>query len=399
MKRGLALEGGGAKGAYHIGVAKAFVDKGLEFDGFVGTSIGAVNAAILAQGDLDAAYDLWMNISPNHIFAAEEQPLLQLSDIKELELNADFISGVKGALTKVIGGRGVSTERMLEFLNTHLNEERIRTSRKDFGLVTLSLSERKPYELMLDDIPQGKLIDYIMASASFPGFSSVIIEGKKYLDGGLYNNCPVNLLSKLGYDEIVAVRVGSPGIVHPRIDKMKNVKLISPKEDLGSMMAFSAEASRTNIQIGYYDTLRFLENLRGSHYYIKLIDEDVINAQLMALNDEIIVEAGKILGLNGAVGKRMLFEKIIPRLGAYLKLDKDFDYTDFVVALLEKRAKQEEIERFQVYDYAGLCSLIISKAVVSAKAAKKPISASLLPAYKKDTAVEIMTNHLFANFS
>ena len=259
MKRGLALEGGGAKGAYHIGVAKAFIENGYEFDGFVGTSIGAVNAAILAQGELDNALELWLNISPGQIFMDEEQPLLQLADIKAVELNADFVSGVRGALTKVIGGKGVSTERMLQFLHTHINEEKIRASGKDFGLVTLSLSERKPYELMLDDIPQGKLIDYIMASASFPGFAAVTIDGKKYLDGGVYNNCPVNLLDRLGYDEIIAVRLNSPGIVHRRINSMENVKLISPSQSLGRLMEFSSDSSAASIRLGYFDGLRFIE--------------------------------------------------------------------------------------------------------------------------------------------
>ncbi len=50
--RGLVLEGGGVKGAYHIGVLKALRENGLDkFDGYVGTSIGAINAAMLAAGD------------------------------------------------------------------------------------------------------------------------------------------------------------------------------------------------------------------------------------------------------------------------------------------------------------------------------------------------------------
>ena len=259
MKRGLALEGGGAKGAYHIGVAKAFAEHGYEFDGYVGTSIGAINAAKLAQGELDKAVELWMNISPGQIFMDEEQPLLHLADIRDLmELNADFVASVKGAITRVVGSRGVSTERMLAFLHTHICEQKVRASGKDFGLVTLSLSERRPYELMLQDIPYGKLVDYIMASASFPGFSSVTIDGKRYVDGGFYNNCPVNLLDKLGYGEIIAVRLGAPGVVHRRIRTMKNVKLISPSENLGRLMEFSADNSAAGIRLGYFDGIKFI---------------------------------------------------------------------------------------------------------------------------------------------
>ncbi|MGN1096989.1 MAG: patatin-like phospholipase family protein [Christensenellales bacterium] len=52
-KIGLALEGGGAKGAYHVGVVTALYESGYSFDAVVGTSIGALNAAILAQDGLE----------------------------------------------------------------------------------------------------------------------------------------------------------------------------------------------------------------------------------------------------------------------------------------------------------------------------------------------------------
>ena len=59
MKYGLTLEGGGARGAYHIGAVKALLENGYEFGAIVGTSIGAINAAFLAQGDFDEIYKMW----------------------------------------------------------------------------------------------------------------------------------------------------------------------------------------------------------------------------------------------------------------------------------------------------------------------------------------------------
>lgn len=397
MKRGIALEGGGAKGAYHIGVAKSFAEKGYEFDGFVGTSIGAINAAVLAQGDLDKALSLWSNISPDNIFIADEQPLLQLTDLKEIDLSADFITNVKEALSKVVSGKGISTEKMFAFLNEHLDEQKIRASGKDFGLVTFSLSERKPYELMLDEIPQGKLVDYVMASASFPGFNSVTIDGKKYLDGGLYNNCPVNLLDRLGYDEIIAVRIGSPaiGTIYSKIDKMKHVKLISAKEDLGHMMVFSPEVSSTNIKLGYFDAIRFLENLRGDYYYIKSVDVEGLNAKLMILSDHDIAKVRRILGIKGVPGKRMLFEKIIPRLATHLKLHKDFDYADFIISLLERKAKQKHVERFQVYDYNQLCSLVKKVKLEFSDIPKQLIATPRF--HRNEEAIRVLTHKLLSD--
>ena len=392
MKRGFAFEGGGARGAYHIGVAKAFFEKGYEFDGFVGTSIGAINAAMLAQGDFDKALELWQNISPDNIFMDEDKPLLQLTDLKDVELNADFISEIKDALSKVIGNKGISTEKMLAFLNRYISEDRLRASGKDFGLVTVSLTERKPYQLMLEDIPQGKLIDYIMASAALPVFSAVTIDGKKFLDGAFYNNCPVNLLDSQGYDEIIAVRVGSRGFVFSNIDKMKNVKLISAKEDLGGVMSFSAATSSENIKYGYFDGRRFIEKLRGYNYYINPVDTDLFVAKLVNLDKRVISEVGETLKISGLDEKRMLFEKVIPMLGSHLGLKKDFDYVDFFIALLERKASQMQIERFNIYEYDELCLLVKTK---DSKLAKKPMKLSINPlAIRNDTAVELLTRHL-----
>ena len=58
---GLALEGGGSRGAYHIGVYKACRQQGMEFDAICGSSIGAVNGALLCQGDAALAEQLWLD--------------------------------------------------------------------------------------------------------------------------------------------------------------------------------------------------------------------------------------------------------------------------------------------------------------------------------------------------
>ena len=392
MKCGLALEGGGAKGAYHIGVVKALYEEGYEFDGFVGTSIGAINSAILAQGDYNRALDLWMDISADQIFKPEDKSLLSLIDLGGLELNADFFSNAKGAISKVISGKGVSTEKMLSFLKGHISEEKVRASGKDFGLVTISLSERKPCELMLEDIPRGKLIDYVMASASFPGFSSITIDDKKYFDGGVYNNCPVNLLEKRGYDEIIAVRAGAPGMPFQSIDKKEKVKIISPQENTGNMMVFSPEISSANIKMGYCDGMRFIKELRGSYFYIKASEIDVFNAKVMSLDEAIISEVASILGTKGITGKRILFEKIIPRLGSYLGLEKDFDYTDFTIALLERRAKQYNIERYDIYDYKQLCALVEER--VSKSTEKAKVKTKIFKVSKNERALDLLTDKL-----
>lgn len=260
---GLALEGGGAKGAYHIGVMKAYLENGYVFDGFVGTSIGAINAAMLAQDDFDKALELWMNISMEQLFDVDEQYILQLANLGELRLDRNMPSNIKKAVAKIIGGRGVNTAKMKALLESYIDEEKIRKSGKDFGLVTVSVNELKPYELMLEDIPPGGLVHYVMASASFPGFQPETIEEKMFLDGGLYNNCPVNLLTERGYGKIIAVRTSAPRIPR-KTDGSAEITFITPSESLGNTLLFTQKSSEANIRLGYYDGLRSIKNLRGA---------------------------------------------------------------------------------------------------------------------------------------
>ena len=60
---GVVLEGGGLKGAYHLGAVKAILECGYEIGAYVGTSIGSFNAAVLAQGDFELLYKEWWSAS------------------------------------------------------------------------------------------------------------------------------------------------------------------------------------------------------------------------------------------------------------------------------------------------------------------------------------------------
>src|SRR5471030_258043 len=67
-KRALVLPGGGGRGAYQVGVAKALKEKKIEFDFAFGTSIGGLNATMLAQGQLDRLEALWSTMKGSDIF-------------------------------------------------------------------------------------------------------------------------------------------------------------------------------------------------------------------------------------------------------------------------------------------------------------------------------------------
>ena len=57
---GIALEGGGAKGAYQVGAYIALKKKHIKPSIIAGTSIGSVNAALMVQGDIKKLVNLWL---------------------------------------------------------------------------------------------------------------------------------------------------------------------------------------------------------------------------------------------------------------------------------------------------------------------------------------------------
>ena len=130
----------------------------------------------------------------------------------------------------------------------------------------------KPLELHKQDIPKGKLREYLLASdACFPAFQAKEIDGKKYIDGGYHDNMPVNLALEMGAQRVIAVDLESIGIMHRIRAKQQQVIQIYSLWPLGSFLKFDGELARKNIQLGYLDTqmqertlLLYLEQLELS---------------------------------------------------------------------------------------------------------------------------------------
>ena len=155
---GLALEGGGAKGAFHIGAVKALLENGYEFDGVVGTSIGAFNGALISQGDFEKAYDLWINMEPSMLFDIEDECM---RNIVHNGLTKETIKYISSRTINLIENRGIDTSKIRRVLYENVDEYKLRTSNIDFGMVTVSIPDFNPVEVYKEDIPAGKIRDYI----------------------------------------------------------------------------------------------------------------------------------------------------------------------------------------------------------------------------------------------
>ncbi len=256
----LVLGGGGSRGAYEIGVWRALRQRNEDFSVVTGTSVGALNGAIIAQDDYDLAVDIWSSITTEMILSIDAAP----GDRTLRERLSRF-----GLFAREIAANhGADSTPLRTLLYRVLDEEKIRASKLRFGLVTVKLPELSPRALFADEIPRGDLIDYILASAAcFPAMQKQVIGDASYIDGGYFDNLPIDLAARGGADRMLAVDVHGVGVYRrPENVDQSRIHLISTAWNLGSILLFDAESARRNIELGYLDTRKSFGELDGRLY-------------------------------------------------------------------------------------------------------------------------------------
>ncbi len=191
--RALVLPGGGGRGAYQVGVVRALVERGLEFDLAFGTSIGGINASILAQGNLDRLEELWGSIRGKDVFSLPSAPQI-----------GRLVLGHKLGL--------LDTSPLEEMLRREMNLQRLKASKMKVGWCTTDLCSLETRLITIDDIVStNELIDVLMATSAIPmAFPPRHIHGKGlWVDGGLVRNTPMETAIHMGADEIYMV------LLHP----------------------------------------------------------------------------------------------------------------------------------------------------------------------------------------
>lgn len=366
MKYSLVLEGGGAKGAYQIGVVKALREAGFEFDVITGTSIGAINAAYLAQGKFDEAYKLWKTLSFSEIFDIDGE---HIENAMNAKLSLDTIKYLSKKLGQTIKEKGIDTTKMRKIMESTINEEELRKSDIRFGLVTVCLSDVKPQELFIEDIPKGKLIDYLMATSNLPVFQRARIDDKSYLDGGAWDACPINMLEKSGYNNIIAIRVfkKTSRIRNYRdIIKRRNadIYMIQPFDTLPSILNFDSKNLNYLLKLGYYDGLRFIRNLEGFRYYFTNVPlNKVINAfEKMTPQEKLdITKEARVIYSAGENINNVFRERTLKALVYKTKINDIENLKDMIIAIFEYVAMLEGIERFKLYEFSKFVKMIKEK--------------------------------------
>ncbi len=245
IKRAVVLSGGGTKGAYEIGVWKALNELSIDYHIVTGTSIGSINGAMMAMRAYDEAVEVWNNmVMEDFMGAAKKRNFLDF-------LKSFIIPGQTDRWTE----GAVNNQPFKEFVQKNIDEERLRASDVDYGLVTVRSRDRKPFLMTKDTIPEGLLQDYIIASSSvYPVFPLHKIGHEFYIDGMYHDNLPIELAISMGATELIVVDLHQEP-QHPKYAGCSNLMYLTPSEDLGGILVFDRERIDTNIKMGYKDAM------------------------------------------------------------------------------------------------------------------------------------------------
>ena len=181
MRVGLVLEGGGMRGLYTAGVLDAFLDAGIEVDGIVSVSAGALFGVNFVSGQRGRAlrYNKKYISHPNYMGL---RSWLRTGNM----VNKDF------------------TYYEIPMKLDVFDQEAFAKANIPFYAVATNVETGQPEYFQIDHVFEQ--MEILRASSALPLVSKIVEwEGKKYLDGGLSDSIPVEFARSLGFDKLIVI--------------------------------------------------------------------------------------------------------------------------------------------------------------------------------------------------
>lgn len=214
MKIGLALGGGGVKGAGHIGVIKALQENGIEIEYIGGTSIGSIVAAFYAMGyNTEEMLKLFKYFSKD---VMKVDPKYYWTNVKNRKnfmgygvLSGESIEAAMNECAHLKGVKNIQDIKMPIVIPTvDITES------KKYVFTNHEYDEKFEEDVYIRDISIGKAV---RASSSYPGmFAPTMYKTHKFVDGGIIDNLPAQEVRKLGAEKVLSVRFSSETKTDPK---------------------------------------------------------------------------------------------------------------------------------------------------------------------------------------
>lgn len=214
MKIGLALAGGGVKGAGHIGAIKALQENGIEIGYVGGTSIGSIVTALYAMGyNTDEMLKLFKYFSK---YIMKIDPKYYWTNVKSTKkfMGYGLVSGenIELAMNECAELKGIKNIQDIK-MPIVMPTVDIKNSQK-YVFTNHQYDENFKDDIYIRDINIGKAV---RASCSYPGmFAPTIFGDHKFVDGGILDNLPAKEVRKLGAEKVLSIRFSSKNETDPK---------------------------------------------------------------------------------------------------------------------------------------------------------------------------------------
>lgn len=355
VKTALVLGGGGSRGAYQIGVWQALNELDINIDVVTGTSVGALNAALICMNDFENALNLWKKI--------ETSMVLDIDLDETLPNDKKIKTVIRQFLIDYARQGGTDSYPLKKLLDEFIDEEKIRNAKIECGFVVVGKKAFKPLELYKEDVKEGQLTDYLLASSSlFPAIKCCKIDDIDYMDGGYYDNLPVELATKKGAERVIAVDLNAIGMV--RKHTLKNVKdltIIKSYWDLGPILVFDNQTILKDIRLGYLDTMKAMNVYDGVAYtFIK----NQVPAYIKK-NKETIEKFHKAYDISVSNNRTKKEELLYLKVSAHYKrkYHKEIKsrYSEYFKACMETAGEIFELDYTKIYSVNKFNERLIEK--------------------------------------
>lgn len=346
---GLVLGGGGARGAYQIGVWRALEELEIKYTMISGTSVGALNGGLILQGNLKQAEKMWRKITTNQILSVSEMEKRQDYSINQVLKEWRELTSI------AIQSKGISTEPLLNLIREVTELKEIISQDMDFFIVTTATPLMTETVVSLEDMTEETFPLWLLASASlFPAMEPCLIDDTYYIDGCYCNNLPKDVLINNGASELIVCDVKGTGVIK-RVKTPKEVTEMTLRSTwtLGDVLLFDGNRSNWNMSLGYLETMKSFGHFKGDKYtFIK----EGFKKTALKLSREFF------RFLNGIIEFEEWYQKKTT-LKKWDWLQKNNQIPEIIsIKLLESLAEKVSIEPVKVYKIEELIELLIKKA-------------------------------------
>ncbi|MGN1388056.1 MAG: patatin-like phospholipase family protein [Bulleidia sp.] len=368
MKKALVLAGGGTRGSYQNGAVRALRRIGQDDWNLVtGTSIGALNAALIVQKDYKAMDIMWHNLKQEQIINGAFSVDMDLQDM--INDRAQIMSFAKDFLKD----KGADISPLIAYIKKLYQPEKFFSSHTDFGCVVCRYRTKEPVYVNKEMMKEHG-VDWLISTASaYPAFPVHKFDGREYIDGGYFDNLPIDEALQMGADEVIALDLNSEP-QHPCYMDRSHITYIFPRVETGSFLSFDPKVIGQLEALGYYDTMKAFHVFDGVKYTFELTKLPDWFAQFQR---ELLILEAKIK-LAGNLNERfrssqVVTDRLLAQQHARVLTDKAMFY-----GFLDNLMDFAEADPTRVYTYKEGRDLILA---AFADAAKEdyPSAPSLAP--------------------